>query len=325
MDRKAYLGGSDVAGVLNLSQYSSPLSVWYEKLHEQKPKIETSYMEWGKRLEPVISDKFEQEMPGVRCRKAAYESHKIYPYLGGHIDRLVEEEDGSLSILEVKTTHSRNEKDWKDTVPDYYMCQLQHYFSISGLEKGYFAVLIGGNIFKIVKVDRDDEYIENLTQKCVEFWNNHILSGVAPKSTGKKCDCDILKELWTPGDTSVMRGNILDDSASKYLQLSMEKKKLEEEMRWLQNDIREHMKNHQRSESYSYFITQIPQKQFRVDTQKLKSLYPDVYEEVKREIETTPIRVKKKEEAYLAYLFCTTTLLFPLRGQEKNADILKEL
>ena len=63
--RSLGIGGSDVAAILGLSKWKSPLSVYMDKVFpeqaDDKPKHEA--MEWGSRLENSIATKFFENHP----------------------------------------------------------------------------------------------------------------------------------------------------------------------------------------------------------------------------------------------------------------------
>ena len=52
-ERRKHITGTDVAAILGLSRFKTPLRVWLEKKGEIEPD-ENEAMRWGKRLERVI-------------------------------------------------------------------------------------------------------------------------------------------------------------------------------------------------------------------------------------------------------------------------------
>ena len=55
--RQIGIGGSDVAVLLGLSKWRTPLDVYNSKI-EAPEESDNASMEWGRRLEPVIREKY---------------------------------------------------------------------------------------------------------------------------------------------------------------------------------------------------------------------------------------------------------------------------
>ena len=56
--RKKGIGGSDVAGILGVSHWASPLTVYLDKVGETQKKETSEKMEIGTELEPYLREKF---------------------------------------------------------------------------------------------------------------------------------------------------------------------------------------------------------------------------------------------------------------------------
>jgi phage-type endonuclease len=52
--RQTGIGGSDVAPILGISKWTTPLDVYNEKVADTPTEKDSDPMEWGRRLEPVI-------------------------------------------------------------------------------------------------------------------------------------------------------------------------------------------------------------------------------------------------------------------------------
>jgi len=57
-ERRKGIGGSDAAAICGLSPYRTPLQVWQDKRGLSGVIPENEAMEWGKRLEPIIRQKY---------------------------------------------------------------------------------------------------------------------------------------------------------------------------------------------------------------------------------------------------------------------------
>lgn len=193
--RNQGIGGSDVATILGLNQYKSAFQLWLEKIGELPVKqAESEAAYWGTELEEVVAREFTlRTNKKVRWRNKVFE-HATYPFLRGTIDRDVV---GERAVLECKTANAFLTKDWlDDEIPAAYICQVQHYINILNYDYAYIAVLIGGQKFIWKRLDRDQELIDLLTKKCVEFWEVNVLQKIAPPVDGSEAANTFLKEYY---------------------------------------------------------------------------------------------------------------------------------
>lgn len=167
--RNAGIGGSDASVIVGLNPYKSPYQLWLEKTGQaEAPDLShVQAVYWGSKNEANIADWF-QETTGKKVRKLGTLRNRAYPFMLANVDRAVMGEDAGL---EIKTAGVNQAKKWKgDEIPDAYYCQCLHYLAVTGADRWYIAVLIGGNeaIFKTVERNEDD--INALIQAESEFW-----------------------------------------------------------------------------------------------------------------------------------------------------------
>src|SRR6056297_2040778 len=157
-NRKLGLGGSDAAAAIGLNKWKSSYDLWLEKTGQIENNVDNERMYWGTVLEDVVAKEFTSRT-GKKVRK----TNKMYfseehPFMLANIDRKVV---GESAILECKTTSAYNNKAWQDgEVPESYLVQVMHYLAVTGYERAYIAVLIGGQRFEYTSVERDEELIE---------------------------------------------------------------------------------------------------------------------------------------------------------------------
>ncbi|MDF0480248.1 YqaJ viral recombinase family protein [Vagococcus sp. PNs007] len=192
-DRQKGLGGSDVATVLGLNKYKSAFQLWLEKIGEFVPgELESEAAYWGTELEEVVAKEFSfRTDKKVRRRNMVFE-HPNYPFLRANIDRDVV---GENAILECKTASAYLAKDWEDDeIPAQYICQVQHYMNVLDCEFAYIAVLIGGQRFVWKRIERDQELIDIIIQRCTEFWQVNVCQNVAPPVDGSNAANEFLRQ-----------------------------------------------------------------------------------------------------------------------------------
>jgi putative phage-type endonuclease len=171
--RKQGIGGSDAAAVLGISKWSSPLTVWLEKTGRKEPADLSSNqaVEWGKRLEDPIAEKFADEHPGMLVERPSgmYRSTD-HPHMLANVDRALVDIDRRFGILEVKTAGLYSESAWDDGVPVHYLAQVTHYLAVTGYSVAYVAVLIGGQDYRDYRIERDEDDIADLVRLETDFW-----------------------------------------------------------------------------------------------------------------------------------------------------------
>ena len=143
--RKSGIGGSDVATILGLNPWRTPLQLWAEKIGKLEPQEQNAAMEWGSRLEAAIFQKFDQEHDDYQC---SYGSGTIRHADKKHYlstpDGFIYDKIGRRGVLEVKTS---GQQPW-DEVPIYYMLQAQHYCYVLDKDFYMFAVLFRGTEYR---------------------------------------------------------------------------------------------------------------------------------------------------------------------------------
>jgi putative phage-type endonuclease len=195
-DRTKSLGGSDVAAILGVSKWSTPLMLWEKKT--------------GRRVEEITAEKRKLFERGKRWEQPAFEmlcdelrdrGHEVdvignsrryadgeFPFLTCEIDREIAL-DGEVVNVEIKTVHPFAAGDWgdldedgqmTDEVPIFYQTQVMHGLGITGADRCIVGALFGADRCIPYIIERDDETIDAIRARCVEFWQKNILQDIAP-------------------------------------------------------------------------------------------------------------------------------------------------
>ena len=204
--RKEGIGGSEVAGIMGISKWQTPISIWLEKTNRAEPSDISSspYVDWGNRLEQPIREKFRDEHPGwkVIAPNVTLVS-KDRPWAHASLDGLVRDPDRGWGILEIKTARSRD--GWWDgeeeSVPTYYLTQAVHYMSVTGLRYARFAVLIAGSEYIERLVEWDDEDVALVVEAVDSFWNDNVVCDVMPDIvTSSPSDSKAMHRMYVHSD-----------------------------------------------------------------------------------------------------------------------------
>ncbi len=181
MQRALHLGASDVAGVLGLSDWATPLSIYMQK-KGSRSEIPGDLAYFGHKLEPVIAQwitDFHPELGEVFDGFSA--RSREWSWLAATLDRHTVD-GGQVIPVELKTSSAFSREKWADGVPFVYQVQVQAQIAVVGAPYGWVAVLHGGNEPELHRVERDEEFItEHLIPKTRQFWYDHVLAEVAPE------------------------------------------------------------------------------------------------------------------------------------------------
>ena len=140
-ERLNYIGGSDIASLMGVNPYDSPIDVYNAKLGIKK-NIENDAIHFGNVLEESVLREFSRRY-GYSLIKKQTKYHKKYPYFAANVDSCIK---GTNIIVEAKTTSEYNHKKWKksESIPIQYLYQLQWYMLLYDAPYCYICCLVGG-------------------------------------------------------------------------------------------------------------------------------------------------------------------------------------
>ncbi len=193
-ERQHFIGGSDIAGILGLSRWKTPLSVWAAKTGQIVEKDEPAlYKKLGVRLEEVVAELFMEETDKKLQRANERRIHPKYPMFAAQIDRIVVNED---AVWEGKTASVWKKKEWaEEEIPQEYICQVMWQLACSGRKLGYISCLIGNEQFVTKKIERDPVMIAEMLKRAKAFWDDFIVPKVMPMQI-TAADSDTLYSLF---------------------------------------------------------------------------------------------------------------------------------
>lgn len=255
-DRSTYIGSTCVSAIVGCNKYQDALSVFKSKTGIGGNKVSSEAMQMGLILEPIVLKKAEEILKVKIVETQTFTSHLLHDFLGGTLDAIATEEDGTRVLIEAKT--SRFGTDFlTDSIPDMYMLQVQYLMGLNGLKKTYVCVLIGGQQFKTYTVFFDESLYNKIIRICVKFWEEHIVKGIPPvverkidkqlpdnvldaynrirklqdEIKAKQDELDKLKEqfdLLTPGLNEVTNNGVLLAKKTESVRETLDRKALEQ-------------------------------------------------------------------------------------------------
>ena len=127
--RQNYVTASDVATVMGLSPWATPLQLYMQKLGLMPGPDESEAMYWGKKLEPLVVAELaertgRQVVHAADLRADMFTSEK-YPWLACTIDGQQWVSGVGPFVVEAKTAGPFAMGKWDDGIPENYVIQAQ--------------------------------------------------------------------------------------------------------------------------------------------------------------------------------------------------------
>lgn len=176
--RRRSVGGSEIAPLLGIGKWESRFSLWHRKRGLLAPQPDNPEMEWGRRLEAVIAEKFAEAHPELWVLDADTYTRRDRPWQIASPDRIIHPADRAITaatspsaLLEVKTAY--DDFGWgergTDQVPVYYRAQCIWYLDTLGVDTCHLAVLIGGSDYREYLISYDEFEAELMRAEAQEF------------------------------------------------------------------------------------------------------------------------------------------------------------
>jgi putative phage-type endonuclease len=184
------LGGSDIAAVMDKNPYKSAFTLYAEKTGLIDGSIEPSMpMQMGTAFEPVIRDLFvKNNSEWLKVHETGTWASVEEPRSVANPDGIIEWDDGSLGVLEIKFSRM-----YWDKLPEHYNLQVQHYLSVLGLKRAVVVAVAGGD-WKEFDVVRDDSLVEAMKRR-VEAFYGFLDTNTAPDYDGSESTYETVREL----------------------------------------------------------------------------------------------------------------------------------
>ncbi len=317
--RRQGIGGSDVAAIMGVSPFATLRDLYNDKCGN--PDVIQTEDNWvakevGHRLEDLVAKIFAYKTGYKVFAVRKLFRHPFHSFMQANVDFFVELPDGSIAILECKTTNYNSKEKWNDgAVPVNYEWQCRHYMAVMNLSCAYIACLYGNNENEFVyrRIDRDEVIEADMIEMEAHFWNEYVLGRIEPPYTESG---DLVLEsirrhygeldptvdaVILPTSMAVKLEQYLDLAAQKSL-LSQQIKELDEQMKIAYAPIVDVMKtscsavcvfgsNTYEVRNKPVFRTSIS----RDKLQKLEETHPDLYSEYTETTEGRRFSVKRKE------------------------------
>ena len=276
--RKTGIGGSDAGAICGLNPYASPMSVYLDKTSDTIGDDDNEAMRIGRDLESYVAQRF-CEATGLKVRRSNYMYRsEEYPFMLADVDRLIVGEDAGL---ECKTVSPYGADKWKDgNIPQHYLMQCCHYMYVTGRRSWYLAVVILGQGFQYVKIDWDNDLIQSMVRTEYDFWNNYVIPGILPPPDGSDVCDEVLEQYF---HVSKKAGTVplvgFDEKLDRRLELTQQIKELERQQKQIDQEIKIFLGESELAASERYKVAWQMVTTNRLDTKRIKTEQPQLYQD----------------------------------------------
>lgn len=293
--RRRTIGGSEASAIVGLSKWSSPMSVWAEKLGKLEDKPETEAMRMGRDLEQYVAERWAEATGKKVERVNAILYNDLYPFAHANIDRWVVGENAGL---ECKTTSTLDVRQFQGVeFPEQYYAQCVHYMAVTGAERWYLCVMVYGRGVFCYVLERDQGEINALMGAELEFWG-HVQDGTPPPVDGSEATRETLKTIYheTSNDEVDLFGR--EGLLSEWQSLQEQKKAIDERVGQIAHTIMLDMGEAERGRCPGYLVTWKPQERRTFQTAKFAKDHPDMnLDPYYKTSSSRPLLVKPEKEA----------------------------
>lgn len=178
--RRNGIGASDIAAVLGISPWKTPLQLYMDKRGELPPQEDAPQLRRGRMLEPLVLDFYADET-GHQVTRQQECVVGAEPWMLATLDGFDAIDNAPV---EAKTVNAFSAQEFgehgSDEVPLHYSAQVHWQMMLTDASTGYLAALIGSDDFRIFTIQRDRDLESMLIARAAEFWQR-VQAGNPPE------------------------------------------------------------------------------------------------------------------------------------------------
>ena len=137
--------------------------------------------------------------------------------------------------------------------------------------------------------------IQALIDNEVEFWQTYVTKDRPPLADGSDSSMDTLSKMYPTGGPSSTQVVGMDQSMKNYIELGEAIKRLKAQQDEVKAQLCQTLGEKSIGIGQDYTFSWKNQSSNRVDTKKLKELYPKVYEDCVQQTESRVFRIKENK------------------------------
>ncbi|MCL2729309.1 MAG: YqaJ viral recombinase family protein [Actinomycetia bacterium] len=287
--RRAGIGSSDIAGILGVSSWATPYSVWTEKVTGGPPDDRGSErMLWGNLLENAVLDEAARRLGVTITARQVPLVHPRAAWARATLDASYDDA-GEPGVFEAKTTSDRT---WP-RVPVHYEAQVQWQLEVAQLPVAWVACLHAGQRLSLWRIERDEETGAALMRIAGRFWERHVVAGVPPAIDSSEATAAAIGRRYASTEPLLVAD--LTPAAAKMARLREihdEQAGLKDERRLIENEVKAQLGAAEAGVvDGEVVVTWKPQESRRLDIERLRDEQPRIAEKYTAVKPSRPLRL----------------------------------
>jgi putative phage-type endonuclease len=201
IERRRYIGGSDVAAILGLNPYRNVTDVYLEKINQLTAEATTSRpADLGNRLEPILVQLAAEHFGEPAELNRRFNNDWMSAQTDGWMDTRHEPiEAKAIGLFNPRFNRNEWGAEHTDEIPFLYLTQVLWQLHVTGANTGHVSALLGGGLgHRIYTINRNDELIAEIVSRVHSFWHNNVLPRIAPE---QPASLDTYKQVIREPDT----------------------------------------------------------------------------------------------------------------------------
>jgi putative phage-type endonuclease len=282
--RQKGIGGSDVAAIMGLSPWNTPLDVYYSKV------LKLSQNDQNNLNDAAVDPKEERFKRGAIAEKNIIDNyiadrhcdvitdidtfvHPKYPFLIGNVDAMRADDN---VVIECKTVGGYPDQ-WQGKIPLYYKTQCAHYAMLTNAKRVDLAAMFDRWTFRIFVYERDAAFEAHILKACVNFWQNHVLKKIPPPMM-KTQDSQYIS---AQKDSVIKANDTIISNVIQIKALQDQQQALNDQVEQIKVNVMNYMQDHEvlTDVEGNTLVTWKMTTQNRLDSKKIKEVNPKLYQQ----------------------------------------------
>lgn len=244
-ERTTGIGASEAAAVCGVSRWQSPLAIYKRKVcrdQDHPPEVEESESTyWGHVLEPIVIAEYERRQSVEVIDRQLFVRSAKHPHMFATLDGRRRDNGRPVEAKTIGLRSAGELGDREDDVPVSWICQAHHQMVVTGADQIDFAVLVGGQDFRIYTVRYTPELAEQIVVKEAAFWDR--VQRLEPPEPTCADDARVLQEIYRRAEGSIALDSIVLPLVEQYEELGREITERQEQRERLKADLLSVMKD----------------------------------------------------------------------------------
>lgn len=276
--RNTGIGASEIAAVLGLSPFMSATTLYYRKRGDLPDERDNARMEWGRRLERMIFQRWLEDHPTESYTWGRMYRSDERPWQLATPDGLAWLQDEQV-VVEIKTAASKDGwgEDGSDEIPIYYRAQVMQQMDVVGARVAHVPCLFNGREYRTYQIPYDHKDATIMRARGAAFWDR-VVNGAPPPLDAHKSTTKAMRSIWDMDPAKEVL--IPTDLAQKYDRARRLKDQIDALVDRYDNEIR-----HLTADAAKIYAdgrtvaTRSAWTERRIDSKRLREARPDIWEE----------------------------------------------